>query len=192
MGVFLQRHHFCELFISGQSCSATAGCESFHFPVFRNLSHLDSHVGMAIQPAQANQSLVPSLVPTSVAGSTLPTSVVPTYAMLTPSISIATAMPSTSVVADTRPTYVSLGVPLTSTPPLVSATAVPLVVTTASALPPVSQDLGIGGPPPPSGTVSSVAASPAPTVIIRQPEPVRPYTGPVSYTHLTLPTTPYV
>ena len=89
--------------------------------------------------------------------------------MLTPSISIATAIPSVSMVADTRPTYVSLGVPLTSASPVVSATAVPSVVMTASAPPPpllpVSQDPGIGGPPPPSGTVSSVAASPAPTSI---------------------------
>ena len=82
-------------------------------------------VGMAIQPAQVNQSLVPSLVPTSVAISTFSTSVIPTFAMPTPSTSIATAMPSASMVADTRPTYVSLGVPLTSAPPLVSATAVP-------------------------------------------------------------------
>ena len=67
----------------------------------------------------------------SVAGSTLSTSVMPTYAMLTPSISIATAMPSVSMVADTRPTYVSLGVPLTSASPVVSATAVSSVVTTA-------------------------------------------------------------
>ena len=122
---------------------------------------------MAIQPAQINQSLVPSLVPTSVATSTLSTSVVPTAAMLTPSTSIATAMPLASMVADTRPTYASLGVPLTSVSPLVSATAVPSVVMTASApppsFPPVSQDSGTGGPLPPSS-------------------------GTVSYTHLTLPT----
>ena len=35
--------------------------------------------------------------------------------------------------------------------------------------------------PPLSGTVSFVAAPPAPTVIIRQPEPVRRYTGQSSY-----------
>ena len=93
-------------------------------------------VGMAIQPAQVNPSLVPPLVPMSVAGGTLSTSVVPTHAMITPSISIATAMPSASMVADTRPTYVSLGVPLTSVSPVVSATAVPSVVVTASAPPP--------------------------------------------------------
>jgi len=47
--------------------------------------------------------------------------------------------------------------------------------------PHVSQDPGIGGPIPSSGTVSFVAAPSAPTVIIRQPEPVRPYTGQSSY-----------
>ena len=74
---------------------------------------------------------------------------------------------------------------MTSASPVLSATAVPSVVMTASAppppLPPVSQDPGIGGLPPPSGTVSSVAVAPAPTVIIRLPEPVRPYTGQSSY-----------
>ena len=121
---------------------------------------------MAIQPAQVNPSLVPPMVPMSVVASTLSTSVIPTHAMLTPSTSVATAMPSASMIADTRPTYVSLGVPLTSASPVVSATAVPSVVMTASApppsLPPVSQDPGIRGPPPPPlGTVSSVAALPA-------------------------------
>ena len=140
---------------------------------------------MAIQPAQAYQSLAPPLVPTSVLGSTLSTPVVPTCVLSTPLTNVATEMPSTLVGADTRPTYVSLGVPLTSVSPLVSTKAVPSVVTTATAplppLPPVSQDPGTGGLPPPLGTVSSVAASPAPTEIIRQPEPVRPYTGQSSY-----------
>ena len=89
-------------------------------PQVTTIGHLSTPhlpVGMAIQPAQANQSLVPPLVPTSVVASTLSTSVIPTFTMLTPLISIATAMPSISVVADTRPTYVSLGVPLTSASP---------------------------------------------------------------------------
>jgi len=104
--------------------------------------------------------------------------------MSTSLTNVATAMTSTSVGADTRPTYVSLGVPLTSAPPLVNTKAVPSVVTTASApppLPPVTQDPGTGGPTPSSGTVSFVAAPPAPTVIIKQPESVRPYTGQSSY-----------
>jgi len=105
-------------------------------PQVTTIGHLSTPhlpVGMAIQPAQVYQSVAPPLVPTSA----LSTSVVPTYAMPTPSISIATAMPSTSAVADTRPTYVSLGIPLTSAPPLVSATAVPSFVTTVSAPPPL-------------------------------------------------------
>ena len=116
-----------------------------------HLSTSQLPIGMTIQPAQAYQSLAPPLVPTSAFGSTLSTSVMPTYAMTTPSTNVAMAMLSTSVGAETRPTYVSLGVPLTSAPPLVSATAVPSGVTTASApppLPPVSQDPGIGGPMP--------------------------------------------
>jgi len=75
----------------------------------------------------------------------LSTSVVPTCVLSTLLTNVATAVPSAAVGADTRPTYVSLGVLLTSAPPLVSATAVPSVVTTASVppLPPVSQDPGI-------------------------------------------------
>jgi len=118
-------------------------------------------LGMAIQPAQAYQSLAPPLVPTSVLGSMLSTPVVPTCVLSTLLTNVATAMSSTSVGADTRPTYVSLGVPLTSAPTLVSTKAVSSVVATASApppLPPVSQDPGIGGPIPSSGTVSFVAA----------------------------------
>jgi len=139
---------------------------------------------MATQPAQVYQNLAPPLVPTFMLGSTLPTPVVPTCVLSTPLTNVVTAVPSAAVGADTRPTYVSLGVPLISAPPLVSATAVPSVVATASVpppLPPVSQDPGIGGPIPFSGTVGFVAAPPAPTVIIRQPEPVRPYTGQSSY-----------
>ena len=142
-------------------------------------------IGMAIQPAQAYQSLAPPLVPTSVLDSMLSIPVMSTCVLSTPLTNVATAMPSTSVGADTRPTYVSLGVPLTSVSPLVSTKAVPSVVTTATAplppLPPVSQDPGTGGLTPSSGTVSFVAGPAAPTVIIRQPEPVRPYTGQTSY-----------
>jgi len=139
-------------------------------------------IGMAIQPAQAYQSLAPPLVPTSVLGSTLSTPVMSTCVMSTSLTNVATAMTSTSVGADTRSTYVSLGVPLTSAPPLVNTKAVPSVVTTASApppLPPVIQDPGTGGLIPSS--VSCVAAPPAPMAIIKQPESVRPYTGQSSY-----------
>ena len=82
------------------------------------------------------QSLAPPLVPTFVLGSTLSTPVVPTCVSSTPLTDVAAAMPSTSLGADTRPTYVSLGVPLTTVSPLVSTKAVPSVVTTATAPPP--------------------------------------------------------
>jgi len=157
-------------------------------PQVSTIGHLSTPqlpIGMVIKPAQAYQSLAPPLVPTSVLGSTLSTSAAPTCVLSTPLTNVATAVPLAAVGADTRPTYVSLGVPLTSAPPLVSTNAVPFVVTTASAppppLPPVSQDPGSGGPMPSSGTVSFVAVPPAPTVIIRQPEPVRPYTGQSTY-----------
>ena len=51
-------------------------------PQVTTIGHLSTPhlpVGMAIQPAQANQSLVPPLVPTSVVASTLSTSVVPDF-----------------------------------------------------------------------------------------------------------------
>jgi len=51
-------------------------------PQVSTIGHLSTPqlpISMAIQPAQAYQSLVPPLVPTSVLGSTLSTSVVPTY-----------------------------------------------------------------------------------------------------------------
>jgi len=109
-------------------------------PQVNTIGHLSTPqlpVGMAIQPAQAYQSLAPPLVPTSVLGSTLLTPVVPTCVLSTPLTNVAIAMPSTSIGADTRPTYVSLGVPLTSVSPLVSTKDVPSVVTTATAPPPL-------------------------------------------------------
>jgi len=67
------------------------------------MGHLSTRqlpIGMAIQPAQAYQSLVPPLVPTSVLGSMLSTSVVPTCVMSASLTNVATAMTSTSVGAD--------------------------------------------------------------------------------------------
>jgi len=154
------------------------GPQVSNMPLGGQVSHL------VIHPAQAYQSLAPPLVPTSLLGSMLSAPVVPTCVMSTLLTNVATSMPSTSVGSDTRPTYVSLGVPLTSAPPMVNTKAVPLVATMASAPPPpppVSQDPGTGGPIPSSGTVSFVAVPPAPTVIVKQPEPVRPYTGQSSY-----------
>jgi len=124
------------------------------------------------------------MVPTSVLGNVLSTPVAPTCVLSTSLTNVATARPSSLVGADTRPTYVSLGAPLTSVSPSVNTQTMSSVVTTATvspSLPPVSQDPGIGDPTPSSGTVNFGAGPPAPTVIIRQPEPVRPYTGQTSY-----------
>jgi len=80
-------------------------------------------------------------------------------------------------------TYVSLGVPLTSAPPIVDTKAVPLVsvVTTVDASPPTSQVPAVVSSGQTSGTVGPVASPPTPLVVIKQPESVRPYTGTTSY-----------
>jgi len=73
-------------------------------PQVSSIGHLSTPqlpIGMAIQPAQAYSSLAPPLVPTSVLGSMLSTPVVPTCVLSTPLTNVATAMPSTSVGADT-------------------------------------------------------------------------------------------
>ena len=148
------------------------------------MSHLST--GLATYPAYAQQCLAPPPVPSSVlsaptaslvagSASTSVTSALPT--------SVVASMPSTVVGADTRPTYVSLGVPLTSAPPIVDTKAVPLasVVITVGAPPPTSQVPIVGSSGQTPGTVSPVATPPAPTVVVKQPEPVRPYTGTTSY-----------
>jgi len=109
-------------------------------PQVNNIGHLSTPqlpIGMAIQPAQAYQSLAPPLVPTSVQSSMLSALVAPTCVLSTMQTNVATLMPSTSVGADTRPTYVSVGVPLTSAPPMVNTKAVSSVATTARAPPPL-------------------------------------------------------
>ena len=86
-------------------------------------------------------------MPTSVLGNVLSTPVEPTCVLSTSLTNVATAKPSNSVGADTRPTYVSLGTPLTSVSPSVKTQTMPSVVTAATvppSLPPVSQDPGIG------------------------------------------------
>jgi len=108
-------------------------------PLGDPVSHLPS--GLATYAAYALQCLAPLLVPSSVlpaptaslfAGSAS-TSVTSTL-----STSVVASMPSIVVGADTRPTYVSQGVPLTSATPIVDTKAVPLasVVTTVDATPP--------------------------------------------------------
>ena len=97
--------------------------------------------------------------------------------------SVVAAMPSTVAEADTRQTYVSLRVPLTSAPPIIGTKAVPLasVVTTVGVPPPTSRDPAVESSGQTSGIVGPVAVPPALMVVIKQPEPVRPYTGMTSY-----------
>jgi len=100
-------------------------------------------------------------------------------------------VPSSNVVpmsvapvgADTRATYASLGAPLPSAPPVVDTKAIPLVGngTSASAPLPPTQVSAVGSLGQTPGVVAPVAAPAAPTVVIKQLEPVRPYTGTTSY-----------
>ena len=75
---------------------------------------------------------------------------------------------------NTQPTFVGLGTPLSYVPPSVDAKSLSLSgVVTAS---------GVSLPQPStgqtSGTAQPVTASVTPTSIVRQPEAVRPYSGP--------------
>jgi len=84
---------------------------------------------LATYPAYAQQCLAPPLVPSSVLSApaaSLYAGPVSTCVALTLPTSVVASMPSTVVGADTRPTYVSLGVPLTSAPPIVDTKTVPL------------------------------------------------------------------
>jgi len=79
--------------------------------------------------------------------------------------------------ADTRPTFVSLGASLSSAPPIVNTKAVSITgIVTSASVPPQGSAFGSIGQTP-SVTVSVPAA---PTVVVKQPEPVRPYTGATS------------
>jgi len=153
-------------------------------PLGDPVSHLPT--GLATYPAYAQQCLAPPLVPSSV----LPAPTASLFAgpastsvTSTLSTSVVASMPSIVVGADTRPTYVSLGVPLTIAPPIVDTKAMPLasVVTTVDATPPTSQVPAVVSSGQTAGIVGPVTGPPTPLVVIKQPEPVRPYTGTTSY-----------
>ena len=77
------------------------------------------------------------------------------------------------------PTFVSLGAPLSSAPPIVDTKAVPLTGVVASASVPCSQRSAVGSvAQTPSVTVPVPAA---PTAVVKQRKPVRPYMGATSY-----------
>jgi len=148
-------------------------------PLGDPVSHLPT--GLAAYPAYAQQCLASPLVPSNV----LPAPTASFFAgpvSTCVATSVAASMPSTVVGADTRPNYVSLGVPLTSAPPIVDTKAVPLasVVTTVDASPPTSEVPAVVSSGQTSGIVGPVAGPPMPLVVIKQPEPVRPYTGTTS------------
>ena len=110
------------------------------------------------------------------AGSTS-TCVVPT-----PPAGVVVSMPMATIGADTRPTSVSLGVPLSTAAPIVDTKAVPLAsIATSVSVPPTSQESAVGSSGQISGMAGPVALPPVPTVVMKQPEPVRPYTGTTSY-----------
>ena len=115
-------------------------------PLGDPVSHLPTD--LATYPAYARQCLALPLAPSSVLSAPIASSIagpVSTCVTSTPPTSVVASMPSTVAGADTRPTYVSLGVPLTSAPPIVDTKAVPLasVVTTVDASPPTSRVLSL-------------------------------------------------
>ena len=96
-------------------------------PLCDPVSHLPT--GLATYPAYAQQCLAPPLAPSSVLSAPAASLYVgPVSTCVAPTLptSVVASMPSTVAAADTRPTYVSLRVPLTSAPPIVDTKAVPL------------------------------------------------------------------
>ena len=106
----------------------------------------------------------------------------PSGIMSAPPSSVAASVPVVALGTDTRSTFISLGAPLSSAPPIVDTKAVPVatVVTSAGASS-TSQEPAGGSTGQSSAMVVPVAAPSTPTVVIKQPEPVRPYTGTSSY-----------
>jgi len=99
-----------------------------------------------------------------------------------PPSGVSASVPATAIGADTRSTFVSLGAPLSSVPPIVDTKAVSIAsVVTSAGAPPTSQEPAGGGIGQSYTAAVPVAAPPAPTVVVKQPEPVRPYTGTTSY-----------
>ena len=158
------------------------------------VSHLPADLSSYTQRYIAPPVPLPPCVPGSVmpvpaapplyTGVMLPSNLpmLPSGIMSVPPSSVAASVPVVALGTDTRSTFVSLGAPLSSAPPIVDTKAVPIasVVTSASA-PPTSQEPAGAGTGQSSATAVPAAAPPAPTVVVKQPEPVRPYTGTTSY-----------
>ena len=147
----------------------TTGVHSVGLPVIdRPPSGLPSYLAYdqqcLVQPMLA-QSYVSSDVAVASAAPLLSVGVSTTSVVPAPSSNVVVPTPVATIGADTRATYASLGAPLPSAPLVVDTKAVPLV--------------GSSGQTP--GVVAPVAALAAPMVVVKQPEPVRPYTGTTSY-----------
>ena len=106
----------------------------------------------------------------------------PSGIMSAPPSSVAAPVPVVALGTDTRSTFVSLGASLSSAPPIVEtkAASIASVVTSAGA-PPTSQEPAGRNTGQSPATVVPTAAPPAPTVVVKQQEPVCPYTGTTSY-----------
>ena len=155
-------------------------------PLGDPVSHLP--LGLTTHPAFAQQSVVPPVptlpfIPSSVpAAPSLYAGSASTCVTSMPPSGVGASILMTVIGADTRPTYVSLSLPLSSAPPIVDTKAVPLAsAATSVGVPPTSQESAVGSSGQTSGMVGPVAVPPAPTVVVKQPEPVRPYTGTTSY-----------
>jgi len=104
----------------------------------------------------------------------------PSGIMSAPPSSVAASVPLADL--GTRSTFVSLGASLSSAPPIVDTKAVPIAsVVTSAGAPPTLQEPAGGGIGQSSATIVPVAVPPVPTVVVKQPEPVRPYRGTTSY-----------
>ena len=156
----------------------TTGVHSVGLPVIdRPPSGLPSYLAYGQQclvPPMLAQPYASSDVAVASAAPPLSVGVSTTSVVQVPSSNVVVSGPVATIGADTRATYASLGAPLSSAPPVVDTKAVPLVgnPTQVSAVGSLGQTPGI---------VVPVAAPAAPTVVVKQTEPVRPYTGTTSY-----------
>jgi len=150
----------------------TTGVHSVGLPVIaRPPSGLPSYLAygqqclvppMLAQPVSSDVAVTPAAPPLSLGVST-------TFVVSVPSSNVVVPTPVATIGADIRATCASLGAPLPSAPPVVDTKAIPSQVSA----------MGSSGQTP--VVVAPVAAPAAPMVVVKQPEPVRLYTGTTSY-----------
>jgi len=178
--------------------SPVVGAQQVHRPVSAKPLDVVSHLSAGLSSYTQRYVAPPVPMPTCVPGSMMPvpaapplyTGVMPTCSppmlpsgiVSAPPSSVAVSVPIVAFGTDTRSTFVSLGVALSSVPPIVDTKLVPAAsVVTSTGAPPTSQEPAGAGTGQSSATVVPAATPPAPTVVAKQPEPVRPYTGTTSY-----------